>query len=75
LSRPPAGVILSETPENVTDPTSWDFAGSTMVVKAASREEIVDLLKNDIYVREGVWDLEKIQAWPVSGARGLLCMS
>jgi uncharacterized protein YciI len=62
------GVILSETPEDATNPASWDFAGSTMVVKATSRQEIIDLLKNDVYVKEGVWDLEKIQAWPFKAA-------
>jgi hypothetical protein len=39
-----------------------------MVVRAAAREDIIALLRNDIYVREGVWDLDKIQLWPFKAA-------
>lgn len=41
--------------------SSLKFAGSTIMVVAESREAVVDLLKNDIYVESGVWDLEKVR--------------
>lgn len=40
--------------------SSMKFAGSTLVVIAGSKEEVVDLLKDDVYVKSGVWDLEKV---------------
>lgn len=36
------------------------FAGSTVIVVAESRQAVVDALKDDIYVKSGVWDLEKV---------------
>lgn len=36
------------------------------MVVAESREEVLEILKGDIYTRTGVWDLDKIQIWPVS---------
>jgi len=60
------GVMLADVPTDASSPAGWDFAGSTMVVRARSREEILGMIRNDIYVREGVWDLDKMQAWPVS---------
>lgn len=40
--------------------SSMKFAGSTMVVVAESREAVLNLLKDDVYVKTGVWDLEKV---------------
>lgn len=37
------------------------FVGSTMVAVASSKEEVLDLLKNDIYAKEGVWDFSKVR--------------
>lgn len=40
--------------------SSLKFAGSTIMVVAESRQAVIDLLKDDIYVESGVWDLEKV---------------
>ena len=40
--------------------SSLKFAGSALVAVAESKEEILNDLKNDIYAREGVWDVEKV---------------
>lgn len=36
------------------------FHGSTIMVVAESRQAVIDLLKEDVYVKSGVWDLEKV---------------
>lgn len=38
-----------------------DFAGSVMIVVAESAEEAKNMLKDDIYVKAGVWDFEKVR--------------
>ena len=48
------------------DASKFDFYGSTLVVVAASREEVFDMLSRDIYATSGVWDMENVQIWPVS---------
>ena len=60
-----AGALLDEVPED-DEPSSMKISGSTLVVVAESREEILEILKGDIYTRSGVWDMDKIQIWPVS---------
>ena len=42
------------------DPSSLDFAGSAMVVVAESKEAVLEILKNDIYGKSGVWDLKNV---------------
>jgi hypothetical protein len=44
------------------------FRGSAMVVVAENAEAVKELLSNDIYASEGVWDLENAQIIPVSGS-------
>jgi uncharacterized protein len=34
--------------------------GSALMIYAASREEVLEQLKNDIYATSGVWDLSKV---------------
>lgn len=41
-----------------------DMVGSVMLVKASSREEVVELLKNDEYTKQGAWDVEKATITP-----------
>ncbi|KAJ2903245.1 hypothetical protein MKZ38_010197 [Zalerion maritima] len=60
---PMGGAILSDIPKD-DDPKSLDFVGSTIVYVASSREEVLEFLKNDIYGKTGVWDIEKVQMWP-----------
>ena len=40
--------------------------GSVMLALAASEEEVWAQIREDVYAREGVWDLERVQVWPVS---------
>ncbi|KAL8348629.1 hypothetical protein RB598_001750 [Gaeumannomyces tritici] len=55
------GALLEEIPAD-DEPSSLKINGSTLVVEATSKEEIMEILKGDVYTREGVWDLEKM--WP-----------
>ncbi|KAK0708792.1 hypothetical protein B0T21DRAFT_352825 [Apiosordaria backusii] len=57
------GAVLNEPPQG-SDPTKFSFAGSTVVISASSREEIKEVLRNDVYAKEGVWDVENAQMWP-----------
>lgn len=54
------GAILEEPPAD-DDVSSLKFAGSTIVVVAESRQAVMDLLKDDVYVEAGVWDLDKVR--------------
>ncbi|CAJ0546459.1 Ff.00g010860.m01.CDS01 [Fusarium sp. VM40] len=38
--------------------------GSAIIARAKSEEEIIAVLKADIYARSGVWDLDKIKFIP-----------
>lgn len=42
------------------DPTKWEFGGSTIIVVAESKDEVLDMLRRDIYTESGVWDVEKV---------------
>ncbi|TVY22112.1 hypothetical protein LHYA1_G009100, partial [Lachnellula hyalina] len=55
------GAILS-SPPLADEPLA--FAGSAMVCLAASKEEIIELLKADIYSENEVWDFSKLQIYP-----------
>ncbi|KAK7744568.1 hypothetical protein SLS53_003454 [Cytospora paraplurivora] len=56
------GAVLEDIPAD-EEVSSMKFAGSTLVVVAESRQAVIDLIKDDIYVKSGVWDLEKAQIW------------
>ncbi|KAK4249091.1 hypothetical protein C7999DRAFT_13044 [Corynascus novoguineensis] len=57
------GAVLNDVPTS-EDVKDFDFAGSTIVIQASSREEIKEILRKDIYAKEGVWDIENAQMWP-----------
>ncbi|KAL2152698.1 hypothetical protein VTH82DRAFT_5882 [Thermothelomyces myriococcoides] len=57
------GAVLNEVPTS-SDPKDFSFAGSTIVIVASSREEIKEILRQDVYAKEGVWDVENAQIWP-----------
>ena len=40
--------------------------GSAMLAVAETVVEVIEHLKHDIYCKSGVWDLEKVQIYPVS---------
>jgi len=60
------GGAMLATPHVEGEPLQ--ITGSTMMAVASSREEVMEELKNDIYFREGVWDVEKIQITPFKSA-------
>lgn len=53
------GAVLTEVPAD-DEPASLQFAGSTMIATAESKEEVLELLRKDIYAQSGVWDVEKV---------------
>ncbi|KAJ8059847.1 hypothetical protein OCU04_011477 [Sclerotinia nivalis] len=55
------GAFLSEPP-NGDSPLK--FQGSCMIALASSKEEIIEVLKKDIYAENDVWDFSKIQIYP-----------
>ncbi|KAK3953775.1 hypothetical protein QBC32DRAFT_111224 [Pseudoneurospora amorphoporcata] len=57
------GAVLSEPPTS-DDPKTFKFAGSTIVLLAESREEVIEILKGDVYAQKGVWDVDNAQMWP-----------
>lgn len=40
------------------------FIGSVMVVNAESREKVQETLKQDIFVKEGIWDWDGVKILP-----------
>ena len=65
LSSPPlefAGAILEEVIQEGQDPK---IKGSIMLAFAASKDEVLKALQEDIYFKEYVWDWQNIQIHPV----------
>lgn len=50
------GAVLNSVPKD-DDPASLDMCGSTVVMVAASKEEVYETLKQDIYATSGVWNV------------------
>lgn len=42
--------------------------GSVMIAHAATKEEVIERLKKDIYTTSGVWDWDKVQIYPFKSA-------
>ncbi|KAH6874721.1 hypothetical protein B0T10DRAFT_202320 [Thelonectria olida] len=61
------GAILNGVPKD-DSPSSLDFAGSTLVVVADSVEAVRAELSTDIYATTGVWDMDKVQIYPLKCA-------
>ncbi|QUC23330.1 uncharacterized protein UV8b_07571 [Ustilaginoidea virens] len=57
------GALLNSFPEG-DDPATFDFMGSTVVFRAETKEQVLELLKQDVYSASGVWDIEKAQIYP-----------
>jgi len=53
--------MLEEVPKEGETPK---FKGSVFVVLASSKEEVVEQLNRDVYVKNGVWDMSKTQIIP-----------
>lgn len=53
--------MLSE-PLTSDEPKTFKFAGSTIVLLAESREEMIKILKEGVYARKGVWDVDNVRS-------------
>ncbi|ODV95112.1 hypothetical protein PACTADRAFT_49863 [Pachysolen tannophilus NRRL Y-2460] len=40
------------------------FAGSSFNIEAESREEVIEFLKQDIFAKKGIWDIENALIYP-----------
>ncbi|KAJ4357924.1 uncharacterized protein N0V89_002501 [Didymosphaeria variabile] len=59
------GAMLEEP---VTEGQTPKMKGSTMLIGAKTKEEVMERLKQDVYVKEGVWDWSKVQIIPFKSA-------
>jgi len=67
LIRCGTGAMLEEPIQpGSTDPPK--MKGSAMLIGAKTEEEVIERVKKDIYVGEGVWDVSKIQIIPFKSA-------
>ncbi|KAF8242238.1 hypothetical protein K440DRAFT_639372 [Wilcoxina mikolae CBS 423.85] len=58
-----AGAVLNEVPAD-SNPQNFKFYGSVLTVTGATKEEVIEKLKNDPYTKGEVWDWEKAQIFP-----------
>ena len=56
------GAILDEHPR---EGKTLMMKGSVLIAVAGSSEEVLDFIKEDVYSTRGVWDLDKVQIFPV----------
>lgn len=59
---------MLEEPIKEGDSGPPKMKGSAMLIGAKTREEVVERLKQDVYVAQGVWDVEKAQIIPFKSA-------
>lgn len=57
-----AGAIFEQHPEEGQEA---QFKGSVVVYTGDNVEEVRSIIRKDIYATSGVWDLEKVQIFPV----------
>lgn len=50
------------------DASKSQFAGSTLHVVADTRDDVVELLKKDVYATSGIWDVDNALIHPVGVA-------
>ncbi|SCU93303.1 LAMI_0E13894g1_1 [Lachancea mirantina] len=55
-----AGAIYHD----VIDGKPANFAGSHLQIVADTKEEALEVVKNDIFAKTGIWDLENILIYP-----------
>lgn len=60
------GAMFSHPPKDGEEPLP--MVGSALLAYAESKEEVMKILENDIYNKNGVWDLSKVQIWPFKSA-------
>jgi hypothetical protein len=61
------GAMLEE-PIKQGDTSTPKMKGSAMLIGAATREEVLERVKKDVYVGEGVWDVSQVQVIPFRSA-------
>lgn len=59
---------MLEEPIQTGDTNPPKMKGSAMLIGAKTREEVVERVKKDVYVQNGVWDVSKIQIIPFKSA-------
>jgi hypothetical protein len=52
------GALLEEVPK---DGEALKIFGSVMLANAATKEQVIEQLKKDIYFKSKVWDFEKVR--------------
>lgn len=62
------GAMLDDVPH---EGEQLKMRGSVMLAFAESKEEVLGLLRNDVYAKSGVWDMERVSAPFVSNS---LCL-
>lgn len=55
-----AGAIYKD----VIDGKPTNFAGSHLTVVADTKEEVIQIIKNDVFAKEGIWDVENAIIYP-----------
>jgi len=55
------GALLEEVPKEGQPWQEWKFKGSMMVVVAADEKAVKEMLAEDPYAVNDVWDVEKAQ--------------
>jgi hypothetical protein len=56
-----SGAYMSSLPK---DGESLPIIGSAMVAVATTKEEVIEVLRNDVYFKGGAWDMNRVQIWP-----------
>ncbi|EMD96544.1 hypothetical protein COCC4DRAFT_150068 [Bipolaris maydis ATCC 48331] len=62
------GGAMLEEPIQPGDTNPPKMKGSACLVAAATREEVIERVKKDVYVEEGVWNLDEVQIIPFKSA-------
>ncbi|KAK8180585.1 hypothetical protein HDK77DRAFT_383700 [Phyllosticta capitalensis] len=64
------GALLGRAPHDARNEAGkpLPMQGSAALVWAESEEVVRETLAADVYAREGVWDLEKLQIWAFKSA-------
>jgi uncharacterized protein len=50
--------MLEEVPK---EGEGLKIVGSAMIAHAASKEEVLEVIKKDIYFKSNVWDMDKVR--------------
>lgn len=58
-----SGLVTSAGPI-FKDESKKEFLGSSFTIRASSRSEVLDFLKQDVYAHEKVWDFNNVVIHP-----------